>query len=807
MLVLNIEDITERKRAEQEKERSQATMESLINSISDVIFYKDLEGRYIGCNTAFAALAGRQVQDLIGLTCHDVHPPEAAAMMEARDRKCLAELSEQKSESLVTYPTGESVMFDTRVWPLWDKNGEARGLLGISRDITARKKQEEETRRAKELAEEATHMKSDFLANMSHEIRTPMNAIIGLSHLVLKTELTPRQRDYIAKVQTSGQHLLGIINDILDFSKVEAGKLDLEHADFELEKVLDNTSSLAGEKASAKGLEVVIDIAPDVPSNLVGDSLRVGQILLNYVNNAVKFTEKGEILVSVRASERTDHDVLLHFRVQDTGIGLSAEQKQRLFKSFSQADTSTTRRFGGTGLGLAISKKLAELMGGEVGVESEPGKGSTFWFSARLGVGEAKSREFIPNPDLRGRRALIVDDNDHARAVIADMLEAMTFCTRGVRSGPAAIDEIRNAYLSGNPYDVVYLDWRMPGMDGMETARRIRGLGLEATPMILMVTAFGREEVIKEAHEVGIQNVLVKPVNASLLFDTTVEALGSGATRAPEAPPEPAGEGHRIAAIRGARILLVEDNDINQQVARELLEDAGLVVDVADNGQIALDKLENGKYDLVFMDMQMPVMDGVTATNHIRAQKHLDTMPVVAMTANAMEQDRRKCIDAGMNDFLVKPIDPEEMWDILLRWVRPRRIESAPVEAAPAKAAVNEDGIPRDIDGLDATLGLQRMMNKKPLYLAMLKRYAAGQRGAMRDLRDAVASRDVATAERLAHTSKAVSGNVGATRVQEKATQLETALREGRQEVGPLVDELEAELMPLVDALDELLPA
>jgi two-component system sensor histidine kinase/response regulator len=511
-------------------------------------------------------------------------------------------------------------------------------------------------------------------------------------------------------------------------------------------------------------------------------------------------------MISVRASERTERDVLLHFRVQDTGIGLSTEQMQRLFQSFSQADTSTTRRFGGTGLGLAISKKLARLMGGDVGVESEPAKGSTFWFSARVGIGAATKREFVPNPDLRGRRALIVDDNDHARAVIADMLAGMTFTTRGVRSGAAAIEEIRNAYLSGNPYDVVYLDWRMPGMDGMETARRIRSLGLETAPMILMVTAFGREEVLKEAHEVGIQSVLVKPVSPSVLLDTTVGALGASSSRQAPAPAEPAGADHRLAAIRGARILLVEDNDINQQVARELLEDAGLVVDVADNGQAALLRLEAAKYDMVFMDMQMPVMDGVTATHHIRALKKFDAMAVVAMTANAMEQDRRKCLDAGMNDFLVKPIDPEEMWNILLRWIRPRR--TAPAAAAAAREpAAEADGIPRAIAGLDAALGLKRMMNKKPLYLAMLRRYATGQREAMRELRAALAAGDIPTAERIAHTTKAVSGNVGATIVQEKATQLEIALHEGAAGVDLLAMQLEGDVLPLLAALDAQLPA
>jgi two-component system, sensor histidine kinase and response regulator len=506
----------------------------------------------------------------------------------------------------------------------------------------------------------------------------------------------------------------------------------------------------------------------------------------------------------VRASEHTDKDVLLHFRVEDTGIGLTPEQIARLFQSFSQADTSTTRRFGGTGLGLAISKKLAELMGGDVGVESEPGKGSTFWFSARLGIGEAKHRELVPNPDLRGRRALVVDDNEHARAVIADMLESMTFVPSQAGSGSAAVDEVRRAAESGLPYDVVYLDWRMPGMDGMETARRIRALGLDTTPMFLMVTAYGREEVLKEAQAAGIENVLVKPVSPSILFDTTVSVLGRNA---PAAQPEergPANIENRVASLRGARILLVEDNDINQQVARELLEYAGLVVEVADNGEIALQKVRTGDWDLVFMDMQMPVMDGVTATQRIRSMSGFERLPIVAMTANAMEQDRRRCLDAGMNDFLVKPIDPDDMWNILLRWVRPRVRQEA-AAPAPATQTAATDGLPHGVQGLDTALGLSRMMGKKPLYLAMLRRYMASQRDVPGDIRRAIGAGDFETAERLAHTTKAVSGNVGAVTVQERAAQLEMALRERRaaSELEPLAQAFDAAMSPLLAGLGE----
>ena len=817
IVIANFTDVTAQRRAESEKKRQQATLNSLINSISDLIFYKDREGRYLGCNTAYAALVGRPAEQVRGCTCEDLFPPDQAAAMRERDRISLQALCEQSSEYWVTYPNGDKALFHTVVSPLWDENGEPQGLLGISRNITERKKTEDEIRRAKEMAEEATRMKSDFLANMSHEIRTPMNAIIGLSHLVLKTDLTPRQRDYITKVQTSGQHLLGVINDILDFSKVEAGKLDLEKADFELERLLDNTSNLISEKCHAKGLELVFEVAPDVPPVLVGDSLRIGQVLLNYANNAVKFTEKGEVVVSVRASERTETDVLLHFRVQDTGIGLTPEQIGRLFQSFSQADTSTTRRFGGTGLGLAICKKLAELMGGEVGVESEYGKGSTFWFSARLGIGAAKQRTLLPNPDLRGRRALVVDDNDHARAVIIDMLQTMTFQTAEAASGSAAVEEVRLAADQGRPYDVVYLDWRMPGMDGMETARRIKSLGLASPPLFLMVTAYGREEMLKEAEAIGIENVLVKPVNPSILFDTTISVLG-GRRESGGAEPGQLQADDRLATLRGSRILLVEDNDINQQVARELLEEAGLVVDVADNGRIALDMAQRGAYDLVFMDMQMPVMDGVEATRELRKVARLAQLPIVAMTANAMEQDRRKCMDAGMNDFLVKPIDPADLWAVLLRWVRPAArtpaAPAAPAPATPAKAsAAKAPGgpadLPRGIPGLDTALGLSRMLGKKPLYLAMLRRYAAGQKDAASQIRQALAAGDKATAERLAHTLKGVSGNVGAVNVQDRAAAVELAIRNGQAaaEVEAHLQCLEPPLAELVQGLQEQLPA
>jgi two-component system, sensor histidine kinase and response regulator len=678
---------------------------------------------------------------------------------------------------------------------------DGQAILGIVEDMTLQRQAAHAMLQAQQKAEEASQAKSSFLANMSHEIRTPMNAIIGMAYLVLKTELTPRQNDYIRKIQGSSQHLMGIINDILDYSKIEAGKLDIEHIEFDLERVLDNLASLMGDKATAKGLELIINVDKNVPLRLIGDPLRLGQILINYANNAVKFTATGQIEIQVRVREETATDLLLYCAVRDTGIGLTEDQIPQLFQSFQQADSSTTREFGGSGLGLAISRQLAELMHGDVGVSSEHGRGSTFWFTARIEKSAAQPRARILHSEVYGKRVLVVDDNESARLVLKDMLDDLHLLATPVDSGAQALEVLYQADVSGAPFEIAFLDWQMPMMDGIELAGRIRSLQLSVQPGIVLVTGYGREEVLKSADSAHIHHVLVKPVNASMLFDCVARQI-SNSTHPEQARAAPLVKtaDTTLAAIKGARILLVEDNELNQHVASELLRDAGLVVDVAQNGLVALAQVQREAYDCVLMDMQMPVMDGLSATRAMRRLPSLAQLPILAMTANASPTDRQACLEAGMNDHVPKPINPQDVFQHLLQWIEPMQRQAAPPRTP---LLAEPDAELPEIPGLDLVKGLRQVMGKRALYWSMLDKFAAGQHKAIERIQQALQANDWDTAERHAHTLKGVAANIGMGPIQHAAADLEKALhqRQDHATVEALLEAVARHLDPFIATL------
>ncbi len=664
--VVAFRDITERREAEK---RLQFTQYAVDNAADAVLWARPTDGGLEYVNEAACRNLGFSRQELLGMKITDF----AVDFDSERLATVVAALHKQPSVTAESRQRAkDGHIFDTEVTIFLAEYLGRQMLVANVKDITQRKWAEAEIRKAKDAAEAATQAKSDFLANMSHEIRTPMNAIIGMTHLALKTELSRKQADYLTKVKSAAHSLLGIINDILDFSKIEAGKLDMEKADFRLENVLDNLCTIVSQKAQDKNLEFLISAHHDVPQNLVGDPLRLGQILINLVNNSVKFTERGEVVVNVVVVDQETDRVKLKFSVRDSGIGMTPEQSARLFQAFSQADTSTSRKYGGTGLGLSISKRLIEMMGGTVWVESEYGKGSTFYFTASFGIGSAESERKRFIPDLAGIRALVVDDNAQAREILTDVLSGFALRAESVSSGEDAIRELAEADAK-DPYQLVLMDWHMPGMDGLQTSRAImRGGRLQHVPKIAMVTAFGRDDIRAEAEEIGIQSYLTKPVNPSVLYDTLMEFFGVAGQEEDRLPAVQA-KGNSEDAT-GIRILLVEDNEMNQQVATELLESAGAIVTVANHGGEAVKFLTGADqpppFDVVLMDLQMPVMDGMTATKLIRADPRLHNLPIIAMTAHALAEERQRCLDAGMNDHVSKPIEPEALFATLARWAK-----------------------------------------------------------------------------------------------------------------------------------------
>ena len=641
-----------------------------------------------------------------------------------------------------------------------DPEGKPRRIVGIAMDITERK-------RAQEALERASQFKSEFLANMSHEIRTPMNAVVGLAHLLTKTELTPQQKDYVRKIQISAKSLLGVIDDILDFSKIEAGKLSIENRPFDFDDILENISVLAQTRIGEKPVEFLFELSPEIPKRLIGDAYRINQVLTNLVANAIKFTEQGTIVLAARVKEKAGQEVRLEIEVRDTGIGIPQDKIAGLFDPFVQADGSTTRRFGGTGLGLSIAQKLCALMGGRIGIESREGVGSVFRVELPLKVAES-GRLLEPLPDLRGQRVLLVEDSPTAQQVIGDLLESLTHEVTVVPTGAEALARLDDP---NGRFDLVFIDWRLPDMDGDEVARRLHEKYGERRPAVILITAFGREIASHPLDQNHIDALLIKPLTPSMVNDAIMEAYGIHRPAGFEAEPR-AGE-----TRFSGRVLLAEDNAINRQVAVELLQHMGVDVVTVSDGASAVQAVKRERPDLVFLDIQMPVMDGYEAARRIRALPGADDLPIYAMTANALVGDAEKSLAAGMNGHIPKPIDPEKLVEVLARHLSVQTDAEAPTDGDRS-----EDGVAisnPSPETIDVQRGIKMVGGSSRFYLRLLRDFLERHGEGANTMEQLLNSSRLEEAAREAHTLKGVAGNIGATKLQRQAAELEEALRRG----------------------------
>ena len=822
-----IRDISERKEAEAEIKRQEAHFRTLFEASNDAVLIIE-NGFFQDCNTATLKLFGLPSKEaFLGLQPADTSPEfqaDGTPSADAQIRHLNETIDRGSSRFDWLHRRDDGQVFPCEVLLQKMELGGKTLIQAVIRDITLRKKSEDELQRAKDAAESASRAKSDFLATMSHEIRTPMNAIINMTQLALDTELNDKQKQYLNVVSSSARGLLGLINDILDFSKVEAGKLHLESSAFSLRQLLDEVTDSFSGRVKEKQIEFVVHAEGNVPDRLVGDMLRLRQVLINLVGNAFKFTEKGEVVLRVciaKPEEENRDSISLRIAVKDSGIGISQEGQAKLFKSFSQVDASTTRKYGGTGLGLAISQRLVALMGGELQVQSKEGEGSEFYFTGRFGCESwSTTRRDVPE-GIKDLQILAIDDSESCRELLETIVKDFGMGCETAPDGPAGLGLLRKRnveYKESRPFDLVVVDWIMPEMDGLEVCKAIRKQPATSGLPLIMMSAFAGKTEEQQAKLLGVSAFIHKPLTASHLFDALVGLYDNTHTASTyrDAPTEedPVSP-NEFASVR---ILMAEDNDANQFVAREILESVGFSLDIADNGQIAVDKLAGcDEYTLVLMDMQMPQMDGLTATREIRKRWPDRKLPIIALTANAMKGDLERCMDSGMDDYVSKPIDRKQLFKALRRWVpedakgKKSASDGKTEDASPAQVSTDNvasgDETVAELPGVDIADAMNRLGLPWKSIKRMLLRFADGQPATLQDLRESMDAEDWEAARRHAHSIAGAGGNLSASELRKRAKALELAIKDKQGDYEKLFAEMNEELTRVLDGINAMRPA